>query len=302
MPSEEYIRTNYILEDGSRAVLNRVDPEYLDDLSDETEEWIQDVRKLSKCQDIEEISDEQFNKSGITKLKLAELLGRVVSLVDKQRVMVRDLRTANDLLKTDLLESKSTVLKIQSDQLKCNYEQFRSLQTSVKSTVQNKMQSEMKSYSSVLAEKPTPSIISPEALKRVVQAVVEEEDRSKNIMLFGLKEDKNETLSDKVDEVFVSVGEKPSFVATRIGKKSADKTRPVKITLTSNGLVNQILYKSKRLRTVEALKSVFMSPDMSPDERARHKQLVMDLKLKISDQPERRHYIRQGQIVTVDKT
>ena len=301
MPSEEYIRTNYILEDGSRAVLNRVDPEYLDDLSDETEEWIQDVRKLSKCQDIEEISDEQFNKSGITKLKLAELLGRVVSLVDKQRVMVRDLRTANDLLKTDLLESKSTVLKIQSEQLKCNSEQFRSLQTSVKSTVQNTMQSEMKSYSSVLAEKPTPSIISPEALKRVVQAVVEEEDRSKNIMLFGLKEDKNETLSDKV-EVFVSVREKPRFVATRIGKKSADKTRPVKITLTSNGLVNQILYKSKRLRTVEALKSVFMSPDMSPDERARHKQLVMDLKLKISDQPERRHYIRQGQIVTVDKT
>ena len=123
----------------------------------------------------------------------------------------------------------------------------------------------MKSHSSVLAEKPTPSIISPEALKRVVQAVVEEEDRSKNIMLFGLKEEKNETLSDKVDEVFVSVGEKPSFVATRIGKKSADKTRPVKITLTGNGLVNQILYKSKRLRTVEALKYVFMSPDMSPD-------------------------------------
>ena len=44
------------------------------------------------------------------------------------------------------------------------------------------------------------------------------------------------------------------------------------------------------------------APDMPPDERARHKQLVMDLKLKISDQPERRHYIKQGQIVTVDKT
>ena len=105
-------------------------------------------------------------------------------------------------------------------------------------------------------------------------------------------------------------GHRPSSFTTRKAQlcgyanreKSADKTKPVKITLTSNGLVNQILYKSKRLRTVEALKSVFMSPDMSPDERARHKQLVMDLKLKISDQPERRHYIRQGQIVTVDKT
>ena len=90
-------------------------------------------------------------------------------------------------------------------------------------------------------------------------------------MLFGLEEDKNENLSEKVGEVFVSVGEKPSFVASRLGKKTGSKARPVKVTLTGNGSVNQILYKSKRLRTVEALKSVFMSPDMSPHETARHK-------------------------------
>jgi hypothetical protein len=302
MPSEEYIRKNYIQEDGSRAVLNRIDPEYLDDLHDETETWFQDIREITKCQDVEQISDEMFNKSGIKKAKLAELLGEVVSLVEKQREMVRDLRTANDLLKTELLESKSAMIKIQSEQLKCNTEQLQSLQTAVKSTVQNTMQSEMKSYSSVLAEKPQHAIISPEALKKVVQAVVEEEDRSKNVMLFGLEEDKNETISEKVEEVFVSVGEKPSFVASRIGKKSNGKARPVKVTLTGNSSVSQILFKAKRLRTVEAHKSVFISPDMSPDERARHKQLVMDLKSKISNQPDKRHFIRQGHIVTVDKT
>ena len=52
----------------------------------------------------------------------------------------------------------------------------------------------MKSYSSALKEKSPPAIISPETLKKVVQAVVEEEDRSKNLMLFGLKEELNETL------------------------------------------------------------------------------------------------------------
>ena len=72
--------------------------------------------------------------------------------------------------------------------------------------------------------------------KKVVQAVVEEEDRSKNVMLFGLEEDKNETISEKVEEVFVSVGEKPSFVASRIGKKSNGKARPVKVTLMGNSL------------------------------------------------------------------
>ena len=117
---------------------------------DQTDDWIQDIREITKCQDVEQISDEMFNKSGIKKAKLAELLGEVVSLVEKQREMVRDLRTANDLLKTELLESKSAMIKIQSEQLKCNTEQLQSLQTAVKSIVQNTMQSEMKSRSHIV--------------------------------------------------------------------------------------------------------------------------------------------------------
>ena len=215
--------------------------------------------------------------------------------------MVRDLRAANELLKTELLESQSTVIKIQSEQWKCNREQFQSLQTTVKSTVQETMQSEMKSYSSALTENSPPAIFSPETLKKVVQAVVEEEDRSKNLMLFGLEEELNETLSNKVSEVFVSVGEKPSFLALRVGKRSASKTRPVKVTLTGNGSVNQILMKARRLRTVEAYKSVFLSPDRSPDERTQHRQLILDLKQKVAQQPDKKHFIRQGQIITTEK-
>ncbi|KAL5260411.1 hypothetical protein ACHWQZ_G010510 [Mnemiopsis leidyi] len=60
--------------------------------------------------------------------------------------------------------------------------------------IANTMQSEMKSYSSALTQKVPPAVISSDVLKKVVKAVVEEEDRSKNIMLFGLDEEKNETL------------------------------------------------------------------------------------------------------------
>ena len=176
----------------------------------------------------DKVSEEIFNKSSIKKAKLAELLGEVISTVEKQHEMVRDLRASNDLLKTELLELQSTVIKIQSEQWKCNWEQFQSLQTTAKFTVQETMQSEMKSYSSALTENSPPAIISPETLKNLVQAVVEEEDRSKNLMLFGLKEEINETLSNKVGEVFVSVGEKSSFFALRVVKKSASKSRPLK--------------------------------------------------------------------------
>ena len=103
-------------------------------------------------------------------------------------------------------------------------------------------------------------------------------------------------------EVFVSIGEKPSFVASRVGKKSTSKARPVKVTLTGNGSVNHILTKARRLRTVESYKSVFLSPDRSPDERNQHRQLVLDLKQKVIQQPGKKHFIRQGQIVTTEKS
>jgi hypothetical protein len=53
------------------------------------------------------------------------------------------------------------------------------------------------------------------------------------------------------------------------------------------------------------LESVFISPEMSPDERARHKELVLDLKRKIAEQaakPNLRNFIRRGEIVTENKT
>ena len=230
MPSEEYIIKEYIQEGGIRAVLRRIDAKYLIDLKNEVQSWYKNVLETTKCQKIDEVSEEIFNKSSIKKDKLAELLGEVLSTVERQHEMVRD------LLKTELLESQSTVIKIQSEQWKCNREQFQSLHTTVMSNVQETMQSEMKSYSSVLTEKSPPAIISPETLKKVVQDAVEEEYRSKNLMLFVLKE----ALSNKVGEVFISVGQKLSFLALRVGKKSVNKARPVKVTLTGNGSVNQI--------------------------------------------------------------
>ena len=301
MPSEEYIRENYIPEDRPRSVLMRIDAEYLIDLEDGLQSFHKDVLDVTKCKKIEEVSEESFKKQGIRKPQLAELLETALWLVSKQHDMVRDLRAANDLLKTELLESQSKVIEIQDELLKCNREKFQSLETTVKSTVQDTMQSEIKSYSSALAEKAQPAVISPDVLKKVVQAVVDEEDRSKNIMLFGLVEEKNETLSNRVDEVFVSVGEKPSFVASRVGKKSGSKPRPVKVTFTGNSSIHLILAKAKRLRTVDKFKSVFLSPDRSPDERAQHRNLIHDLKQRIIEQPDKKHFIKDRHIFTSEK-
>ena len=66
--------------------------------------------------------------------------------------------------------------------------------------------------------------------------------------------------------IFQKIREKPRFEAVRVGRKSADNTRPVKVSLGST--VHQILVKAKNLRQCQVHKNVFISPDRSPEDRA----------------------------------
>jgi len=53
-------------------------------------------------------------------------------------------------------------------------------------------------------------------LKNVVKDVVAEEDRSRNLMVFGLEEEPGEQISEKVSQVLLQLGEKPIIEASRI--------------------------------------------------------------------------------------
>ena len=171
------------------------------------------------------------------------------------------------------------------------------------------MKAEFKTYSSavekgtVQSQSVTP--LTSATLKSVVKEVVEEEDRSRNTMVFGLVEETDELLGAKVSDVFQTVGEKPRPVEVcRVGTKDADKpkrARPVKVTLSSSVTVNQILSKSRNLRNSEKYKTVFLSADRSFDQRSKHRLLVSELKTKTADEPERKHFIRNDKVCSVDK-
>ena len=74
---------------------------------------------------------------------------------------------------------------------------------------------------------------------------MEEEDRSRNVVIFDLNEEDNEKLNERVAEVFESIGQKPRAEACRVGqKKSKDSVCPVKVELSSSLIVvKQFLVK-----------------------------------------------------------
>ena len=87
---------------------------------------------------------------------------------------------------------------MQEELLDKRTEELDSVQRTVKTTVENTVQAEFQSYSAVVS-KYSPSsapIFTPENLKNVVRNVVSEEDRSRNVLIFGLKETDEEKLCD----------------------------------------------------------------------------------------------------------
>ena len=64
-----------------------------------------------------------------------------------------------------------------------------------------------------------------------------------------------------------------------------------------------IYLDSKEIILSQCFKTVFISPDRSrsPEDRAVHKQLVVDLKRKVTENPNKRYFIRTGKICEIDE-
>ena len=198
------------------------------------------------------------------------------------------------------IEDKETIVKLKDEIIATKNEQLESVSTTV--------QSEMKTYADLFKKSCKKATVTQEKLTKAIKTVTEEEDRGKNLMIFGLVEDNGECLSDKVDELFRSVGEKPCIQdCVRVGKTNTDKetttvsVRPVKVIMRSPDTVNQLLWKSGKLKGLEIYKSVYFRPDRTPEDRATHQQLVLKMKEKIKDDPTNYHYIKNGTIMSKPK-
>ena len=132
-----------------------------------------------------------------------------------------------------------------------------------------------------------------------------EEDRSKNLVVYGMVEEKDENLEDKVLGVLEQLGEKPPILSCcRMGKETADggpAIKPVKFTVAGTDLVRQILSKTKRLKEINGYSSVYICSDRSVEHRRAWKKLVDEVKQMRIAEPNRDHTIKNFKIVSSEK-
>ena len=254
--------------------------------------------KLDICS-LKEVTEKML--MSVKKPLIAEWLDRAIFVMEKHEEAMLEQQKKIQRLQAEGLADKAKVIKLQTELLARKDDQLSSLQSAIQSTVQETVQTEIRTYGDVL-KNPVSAAISPATFKKIVKTAIEDEDRTKNLMVFGLAEEDGEHLDEKVSEVFLSIGEKPRAAAVRVGSRNEAGTggdcRPVKVTLSSSTAVHQILTKSRKLRQLGKFREVYVSPDRPPAEQAARKQLVLKLKELRTAQPGKYHYIRSGQIAS----
>ena len=92
------------------------------------------------------------------------------------------------------------------------------LSTAVQSSVET---GNSKNYSDVVKSSAvfTSAVIPRDTIKSVAQKIAVEEELSRNIMVFGLTEEEDEQLDERVAEIFEQLGEKPRVESRQLGQK-----------------------------------------------------------------------------------
>ena len=305
------------------------------DVEQDGRNFFSDLSEGCKTHNAENITLAMLQKLG-TKDVLTDWLFKALQLIIRQhnfainqRVYISQYKNDIISLQSDLLQYKGDVIKLQSDLIDANKDssncceklQFsEEFSDSIEEAVERSVKKNFKlgmgkvekcistgigqSYSEVVASgnvvNSGASIISSETVKTVAKQIIAEDELSKNLMVFNLPEADNEDVHGSVGEVFEELGEKPKLEAVRLGTKMESKVRPVKVTLSSASVVQQILSKSRKLRVTDKFKSVYLSADRSVEERSRRRELVVQLKEKKEAEPTKRHYIKGDEILSVD--
>ena len=235
-----------------------------------------------------------LNKRTVSKEKLCEWLECICFMLDA--FAAPHMQCAVNRVEELTLEKNSDqekIIDLQSQLIEKKEAEISSLQTTVKE--------EMMSYSAALT-KTCAAALAPKKITAAIRTVTEKEDRSKNVIVYGLPESSDEKLSETVSDVISEIGEKPVISdCTRVGIKRPAKIRPVKFSLSNSDIVTQILRKSKLLRTKEGKSSIYFCPDRTADERRAHKKLWDQIKQKRLSEPNKTHIIRENRIISFEK-
>ena len=141
------------------------------------------------------------------------------------------------------MSCQSQVIELQQIMLDKKSDELNAVTVAVTTTVKESVKSECKGYAEAVKKYCNPVML-PQPLTKVVKQVVKENNRSRNLIVFGVEE---EILSEKIGDLLETMGVRPKTEAYRVGKFTSETKSPrsAKVTMTSTGNVHHFLEKKQ---------------------------------------------------------
>ena len=180
--------------------------------------------------------------------------------MEAQRNLIKDMQGQAHVLKSEAISCQSTVIKLQEEVISVKDNQIVDFHSSVKTSVETAV---VKSFSeAVQAVQPqcgapdvgSPPVMNKDTLKSVVKDVVDEEDRGRNVVMFGISEDGGQSLDDKINLVLADIDEKPRFKAVRLGTK-----KRISSDATGESIFQQQYNSAANFEEIEEFEQVYES-------------------------------------------
>jgi len=259
------------------------------------------IDKLMKALNVPSSSD--ISTTTLNKLNKAPIAGFLVDMVkilEQNLDLCKSAAATFDKLKSEQIELQKQLISVQSDQM---------------AAVKQSVKAEMKSWADVARKTVSQNnAMTTKVVKEAVKAVSQEEEKSKNLIIYGVEEgedlEADVDLNEKVmNDVVKSIcgltiddGLAPKVKAVcRIGQFDVNKSRPIRVEFINSRTVDTILKNASRLKTKPSLKSVYVSPDRTKEQRAAHAKLVHKMKEMISRDNSKHYFIRDNEVKCVDK-
>ena len=258
------------------------------------------IDKLMKALNVPSSSD--ISTTTLNKLNKAPIAGFLVDMVkilEQNLDLCKSAAATFDKLKSEQIELQKQLISVQSDQM---------------AAVKQSVKAEMKSWADVARKTVSQNnAMTTKVVKEAVKAVSQEEEKSKNLIIYGVEDEDKEAdvdLNEKVmNDVVKSIcgltiddGLAPKVKAVcRIGQFDVNKSRPIRVEFINSRTVDTILKHASRLKTKPSLKSVYVSPDRTKEQRAAHAKLVHKMKEMISRDNSKHYFIRDNEVKCVDK-
>ena len=220
------------------------------------------VTKSIKVNQVEDLNHSLLMK--LSKDSMANLIENMAKCLNSNLDVCKSAAGLIDNLKSEKIKNQENVIDIQQKQLE---------------KVQDTIKTEIRTWSDVVKKNCQPDASSLREVEKAVESATSKSSRSCNFIVYGAEEEDTSvtcvlnTATGLCNEI--NIWPRPQLLAaSRIGTFVKGKVRPIKVTVASSEIVNQVLSSASKLKSSEDLRSVYLAPDRSKDERLAHQILV----------------------------